>query len=171
MSDAPQRITFETHAMQIMVEDISLAGSAFASNEEGDTVFLNKRLVERLALEGGEILMAQCIPNYEDKRDAIPWRCIRAAVLNVAPASSINPDSQRIGIRVDLVAAKPSIDDRIHDYMRKESEESKILDADHFISAGEVADALSINVDDVINYFDSDGGNYEILRCYRFKWL
>jgi hypothetical protein len=163
MSDAPQRITFETHAMQIMVEDISLAGSAFASNEEGDTVFLNKRLVERLALEGGEILMAQCIPNYEDKRDAIPWRCIRAAVLNVAPASSINT--------VKPGAAKPSIDDRIHDYMRKESEESESLDADHFITAGEVADALSINVDDVMNYFDKEESNYEILRCYRFKWL
>jgi hypothetical protein len=150
-----QRITFETFPMKIMVEDISLAGSAFASNDKGDTVFLNKRIVERLDLEGGEILMAQCIPNYEDKRDAIPWRCIRAAVLDEAPAQ----------------LRGQAIDDRIHDYMRKESEESKILDADHFISAGEVADALSINVDDVMNYFDSDGGNYEILRCYRFKWL
>lgn len=157
MSDAPQRITFETHAMQIMVEDISLAGSAFASNEEGDTVFLNKRLVERLALEGGEILMAQCIPNYEDKRDAIPWRCIRAAVLDEAPELSI-----------PLAKPEISIGERIKEYMSN-------LDAeyDEFMSAGEVADALIMptEVDAVQKYFDSDESNYHILRCYRFKWI
>ena len=130
MNDTPQRTAFETHPMRIMVEDISAAGSAFASNEEGDTVFLNKRIVDRLILEGGEILMAQCIPNYEDKRHSIPWRCIRAGVLD------------------DFEAGM-----------------------DEFMSAGEISDALSIDVDAVQKYFDSDENNYEILRCYRFKWI
>ena len=155
MNDTPQRTAFETHPMRIMVEDISVAGSAFASNEEGDTVFLNKRIVDRLALEGGEILMAQCIPNYEDKRDAIPWRCIRAAALDVVPSPS-----------TPLAKPKPTIGERIKDYMSNLDTEY-----DEFMSAGEVADALSIDVDAVQKYFDSDESNYEIFRCYRFKWI
>ena len=148
MNDTPQRTAFETHPMRIMVEDISVAGSAFASNEEGDTVFLNKRIVDRLALEGGEILMAQCIPNYEDKRDLIPWRCIRASVLDVVPSIPLS--------------------ERIKEYMSNLDTEY-----DEFMSAGEVADALMMptEVDAVQKYFDSDENNYEILRCYRFKWI
>jgi len=148
MNDTPQRTAFETHPMRIMVEDISVAGSAFASNEEGDTVFLNKRIVDRLALEGGEILMAHCIPNYEDKRKAIPWRCIRASVLDVVPSIPLS--------------------ERIKEYMSNLDTEY-----DEFMSAGEVADALMMptEVDAVQKYFDSDENNYEILRCYRFKWI
>ena len=157
MNDTPQRTAFETHPMRIMVEDISAAGSAFASNEEGDTVFLNKRMVDRLKLEGAEILMAHCIPNYEDKRDAIPWRCIRAAALDVLPSPSI-----------PLAKPKPTIGERIKDYMSNLDTEY-----DEFMSAGEVADALMMptEVDAVQKYFDSDENNYEILRCYRFKWI
>jgi len=158
MNDTPQFKKFETHPMRIMIEDISVAGSAFASNEEGDTVFLNKRIVDRLILEGGEILMAQCIPNYEDKRHSIPWRCIRAGVLDDLPSAS-----------TPLAKPKPSIGERIKEYMS--SGDDFEAGMDEFMSAGEISDALSIDVDAVQKYFDSDEGNYQILRCYRFKWI
>jgi hypothetical protein len=40
-------------------------------------VFFNSRIVERMELEEGDEIVAHCIPNYVDKRDDIPWRCIR----------------------------------------------------------------------------------------------
>tara|TARA_R110001599_G_scaffold220714_1_gene419168 strand:+ start:1019 stop:1447 length:429 start_codon:yes stop_codon:yes gene_type:complete len=78
MQDIPMRKTFETTSMKILIEEVSYTNSAFAINEDGEGVFLNGRMVDRLSLEGGEVLMAKCIPNYEDKRDSIPWRCVRA---------------------------------------------------------------------------------------------
>ena len=78
MQDIPMRKTFETTSMKILIEEVSYTNSAFAINEEGEGVFLNGRMVDRLSLEGGEVRMAKCIPNYEDKRDSIPCRCVRA---------------------------------------------------------------------------------------------
>ena len=67
---------FETTQMKILVEGISITNSAFAVNEKGDAVFLNARLVDRMDIDRGEILLGHCIPNYENKRDQTPWRCI-----------------------------------------------------------------------------------------------
>ena len=82
MQDIPMKKSFETTLMKILIEEVSYTGSAFGTTEEGEGVFLNSRMVDRLSLEGGEILMAKCIPNYEDKRDTIPWRCIRGHVID-----------------------------------------------------------------------------------------
>ena len=82
MQDTPMKKSFETTLMKILVEEVSHTGSAFATTEEGEGVFLNRRMVDRLALEGEEILMAHCIPNYEDKRDHTPWRCVRGEVID-----------------------------------------------------------------------------------------
>ena len=77
---------FETTPMNILVEEISTTKSAFAVNEDGDIVFLNARLVERMGIDPGEILLGHCIPNYEDKRDHTPWRCIRVEHIgNISP--------------------------------------------------------------------------------------
>ena len=62
--------SFETNMMKVMIESVSYTGSAFGSNEDGDTVFFNQRLVEKVALEMGDIVEAFAIPNYEDKRAA-----------------------------------------------------------------------------------------------------
>ncbi len=70
---------FETKAMNVMIEDVTVAGSAFGSNEDGDTVFFNARLVERMKLDFGDIVCANAIPNYEDKRAETPWRAVRVS--------------------------------------------------------------------------------------------
>ena len=70
---------FETNKMQVMIEGMTYTGSAFGSNEAGDTVFFNQRLVERVSLEVGDIVEAHAIANYEDKRAETPWRAIRVS--------------------------------------------------------------------------------------------
>ena len=71
--------TFETNKMRVMIEGLTYTGSAFGSNEAGDTVFFNQRLVERVSLEVGDIVEAHAIANYEDKRAETPWRAIRVS--------------------------------------------------------------------------------------------
>ena len=68
---------FNTTAMPVIVDGITNSNSAFGANEEGEAVFFNTRIVDRMNLEEGQTVYAHCIPNYEDKRDQIPWRCIR----------------------------------------------------------------------------------------------
>jgi hypothetical protein len=82
------RRKFDTEEMQVLVEELSHTGSAFGMNEEGDGVFFNARLVDRMDLETGDEVIAHCVPNYEDKVDEIPWRCIR--VSNRIPAGFIH---------------------------------------------------------------------------------
>jgi hypothetical protein len=71
---------FDTTKMRVMIESIAATGSAFGSNEDGDIVFLNKRLVDKVGLEMGDVVEAHAIPNYEDKRDSIPWRGVRVSM-------------------------------------------------------------------------------------------
>ena len=68
---------FNTIAMPVFVDGITESHSAFGANDAGEAVFFNTRSVQRMNLEEGQMVYAHCIPNYEDKRDQIPWRCIR----------------------------------------------------------------------------------------------
>ena len=68
---------FNTTAMPVFVDGITESNSAFGANDAGEAVFFNTRIVQRMNLEEGQMVYAHCIPNYEDKRDQIPWRCIR----------------------------------------------------------------------------------------------
>lgn len=68
---------FQSEQMEVLVEELTYSDSAFGSNEEGDGVFFNQRIVQAMDLEVGDEVTAHCIPNYPDKRDEIPWRCIR----------------------------------------------------------------------------------------------
>ena len=68
---------FNTTPFNVIIEDLTYTNSAFGQNEEGDVVFFNNRLVNKLNLDLGDIVVAHCIPNYEDKRHETPWRAIR----------------------------------------------------------------------------------------------
>jgi hypothetical protein len=69
--------SFNTTAMSVIIESRTYSDSAFGANDEGEAVFFNKRIVDRMDLQEGQMVFAHCIPNYEDKREHIPWRCIR----------------------------------------------------------------------------------------------
>lgn len=75
------RKKFETEEMVVLIEMMTYAGSGFGINEDGDGVFLSKRLMEKMELEEGDEIVAHCIPNFIDKRDEVPWRCIKCELL------------------------------------------------------------------------------------------
>ena len=62
---------------KIEIEYITCSGSAFALCQNGDQVFLNKRLVNKMELQVGDIYNALLLKNYEDKVDTTPWRAVR----------------------------------------------------------------------------------------------
>lgn len=147
ITDRPQRTTFDTTSMRVMVEEVSYSGSAFAANEEGDGVFLNGRIVELLSLEGGEILMAHCIPNYEDKRDHIPWRCVRA---------------DKIEETIHEINERAMTDKLIKEYMKRERH--------RLFFPEEVAENFGgVTDDDVQRHFDENKSDYEMFKCYTYK--
>jgi len=71
------KLAFETTSLRVIIDDITLSGSAFGAAENGDTVFFHQRLVDKMSLEIGDIIDAHSIPNYEDKRHVTPWRAIK----------------------------------------------------------------------------------------------
>ena len=70
---------FNTQQMSVLLEEFTYSDSMFGCNDDGDGVYFNQRVVHKMDLEVGDRVVAHCIPNYADKRDEIPWRCIRVS--------------------------------------------------------------------------------------------
>ena len=71
---------------QILVEYLTDVGSAFAITEEGEQVYLSKRLTEKMDVQPGDIFDAHVLLNYADKRDKIKYRAMRIVVATeIAP--------------------------------------------------------------------------------------
>jgi hypothetical protein len=104
--------------VRVFLDTISFSGCGFGVTAEGDRVFLNARLVSAVGLREGDTVTCQILPNYEDRRDDVPFRAIRAD----------NP--RRVVVTVDQdyddppevveqdVAAEPTIKDRILQHLR-----------------------------------------------------
>jgi hypothetical protein len=69
-----------TKEMDVFVDQITYVGSAFGATNEGEPVFINKRIVTAVGIEHGDKLKVHCLPNYEDKRDEVPWRALKATI-------------------------------------------------------------------------------------------
>lgn len=69
-------MTTLTENRNVLIEDISERGSAFATTKEGEAVFIPARFVENLSLQPMEVVHAMLLPNYPDHRDKKPWRAI-----------------------------------------------------------------------------------------------
>jgi hypothetical protein len=78
---------FNTESMCVMIENLTEAKSAFGITDEGEAVFFNARIVNLLDFNRGDLVDARCVPNYADKRDHIPWRCVRATMVEQAEES------------------------------------------------------------------------------------
>ena len=94
--------TFDTTKMRVMVETISAMGSGFGMNEEGETVFLNGRLVEKVGLDMGDVIEAHVIPNFEDKRQSIPWRAVQVFKLKDEEPAVLDVVESRTSSELDL---------------------------------------------------------------------
>ena len=91
--------TFSTQQMPVMIEAISYAGSAFGVNSNGEQVFINARIVDKCGLQEGMEVVALVLPNYEDKRDNIPWRALRVDDSAQAPDPAPEPEADPPGHR------------------------------------------------------------------------
>ena len=69
-----------TEVKEVIIEETTYADSAFGVTEEGDGVFFNSRIVQKMGLKGGQTVQAYLVPNFPDKRDSIPWRAMRVEV-------------------------------------------------------------------------------------------
>ena len=145
MHSIPMKKTFETTPMKILIEELSYTNSAFGTTEEGVKVFLNSRMVERLNIEVSDIIIAHCIPNYEDKRDNIPWRCVRA---------------EKIEETIHDINERTMTDKLIKEYMEREVD---------WITPAEVAENFGgVTPEDVQRHFDENKSDYEIVQCYTY---
>ena len=112
-----------TRKQQILVEYLTPSGSGFAVNPQGEQVFMNKRLIDAMNVQPGDIYNAFLLPNYPDKQDQIPWRAMR-----VEPAD-VKLDLGHVSVDSDL--------QNIIEYMRGYEEGSNFTAAD-------LADALDM---------------------------
>lgn len=75
-----QSIFTDTLTKDVFVDNITVVGSAFGATPEGEAVFINARIVNAVKIKPGDCVRAVVLPNYEDKRDRVRWRAIRAEV-------------------------------------------------------------------------------------------
>jgi hypothetical protein len=75
----------DTLTKDVFIDEITAAGSAFGATAEGEAVFINARIVSAIKIKGGDHVRAMVLPNYEDKRDRVKWRAIRAEIQGSTP--------------------------------------------------------------------------------------
>lgn len=107
-----------TKKTQLLVEYLTDTGSAFGVTPQGEQVFMNRRLVEKMNLVGGEVLDAFLLPNYPDKRETIPWRAMRVEL----PA----PDPRLEALRGSIDDQVEALKAEIMDYMTEHPDEDGI---------------------------------------------
>lgn len=69
-----------TKEIDVFVDQVTFVGSAFGATNEGEPVFINRRIVTAVGIEHGDKLKVHVLPNYEDKRDEVPWRAVKATI-------------------------------------------------------------------------------------------
>tara|TARA_R100000030_G_scaffold96723_1_gene85126 strand:- start:1034 stop:1441 length:408 start_codon:yes stop_codon:yes gene_type:complete len=84
-----------TEVKEVIIEETTYADSAFGVTEEGDGVFFNSRIVQKMGLKGGQTVQAYLVPNFPDKRDSIPWRAMRVEVTHEQENIEVTPTTLR----------------------------------------------------------------------------
>lgn len=82
---------------RVLVEELTYSGSAFGVLANGEGVFINSRIVDKMELSPGTAVHAQVLPNFSDKREQIPWRVVNvqaetADELQPTPTSKPEPE-------------------------------------------------------------------------------
>ena len=125
---------FKTTELQVLIESQTYTNSMFGITNKGEAVFINNRIAERMNLEEGMTITAHCIPNFEDKRQLIPWRAIR-----IDPPAGDKPED--IEALLDEVFRKTTgkrqvVDKLVHDL---------IMECQDFWTTRELADHLGLD--------------------------
>lgn len=86
----------DTVTEDIFIDDITAAGSAFGATIKGEAVFINSRIVNAVKLKPGDRVRVELLPNYEDKRDRVKWRAVRAEVQGSTAAESLVDEPSKV---------------------------------------------------------------------------
>ena len=97
---------------RVLVEELTYSGSAFGVLANGEGVFINSRIVEKMELSPGTAVYAQVLPNFTDKKDNIPWRVVNVVVDDVEEATFV----QQIDVHADT-SADDDVDVKIFDVL------------------------------------------------------
>lgn len=100
--------TEDFHVVNAHINNITAAGSAFATTTSGESLFINARIVEALKLSGSDVIRATVTPNFPDKRDRVQWRALRVKVTH-----SFDPDGDLIEESVVEEEPKEPLDKRV----------------------------------------------------------
>tara|TARA_R100000935_G_C2793364_1_gene147033 strand:- start:403 stop:864 length:462 start_codon:yes stop_codon:yes gene_type:complete len=88
-------MTIETKI--VLIEELTYSGSAFGVlPENGEGVFINQRIVEKMNLEPDTEVYASVLPNYSDKRSTIPWRVVNVVATDPNPTEENGPTDAQI---------------------------------------------------------------------------
>ena len=97
---------------RVLVEELTYSGSAFGVLANGEGVFINSRIVEKMELSPGTAVYAQVLPNFTDKKDNIPWRVVNVVVDDVEEVTFV----QQIDVHADT-SADDDVDVKIFDVL------------------------------------------------------
>lgn len=75
-----QSIFTEALTKDVFIDDVTPMGSAFGATPDGEAVFINARIVNAVKIKHGDHVRVLVLPNYEDKRERVRWRAVRAEV-------------------------------------------------------------------------------------------
>ncbi len=134
-----------TRRQQILVEYMTPAGSGFAITPQGEQVFMNKRLIDAMNVQEGDVYDAYLLPNYPDKREVIPWRAMR-----VEPTD----------VKLDLKhVTEDRLPNAIVDYIRD-------VEPDGIFDALDIAEALEIDQKHVEQVLADNPDMFEPCQAY-----
>ncbi len=126
-----------TEVKEVIIEETTYSDSAFGVTEEGDGVFFNSRIVQKMGLKGGQTVQAYLVPNFSDKRDSIPWRAMRVEVTHEQENIEVTPTTLR---------------DRIHRLLKEDHEYWTALElAEELEEDVEVVEKLLADDDQVMS--------------------
>jgi hypothetical protein len=77
-----KRLAFDLADMResdVLVYSVSFSGNAYGRDTSGKNqgpIFFHKSQTEKFDIKPGDMVRARYVPNYEDRRDSVPWRTI-----------------------------------------------------------------------------------------------
>eukprot|EP00729_Bicosta_minor_P001751 gene1751-12349_t len=69
-----------------------LASAIEAGQIEGEGVFINARMVEKLGIEEGDDLVVKVLLNYKDKREDVKYRAIKGTIIEEADWTEVQEE-------------------------------------------------------------------------------
>jgi hypothetical protein len=64
---------------EVLIYSVSYAGNAYGRDTSGQnpgSIFFHKSQTEKFDIKPGDMFRARYVPNYDDRRDDVPWRTI-----------------------------------------------------------------------------------------------